>query len=77
MGFFAALASPIHVPDDGEIAAMGPLRLRTERTRLRNEVSFAFSEAACGGPNRDAFKDNCNRAIAAISARIATAKENN
>jgi hypothetical protein len=60
----------VSIPSDEEIAAMAPERLRLERIRLRNELSFAHSQERNGGPSREAFKIECNRALRAIAARV-------
>ena len=69
----APLMESIKIPTSSEIARMSLVVCERERTRLRNEVSFARGNALGGGPSADTIIDSCNEAITAINARLAEA----
>ncbi len=60
----------IVVPKIEEIATMSQVRCQYERTRLRNEVSFARGNALWGGPSGEPQIVAYNKAIAAINGRL-------
>jgi hypothetical protein len=61
----------IMVPKIDEIATMSRMRCQCERTRLRNEISFARGNALWGGPSsREQEVVVYKRAIAAINGRL-------
>jgi len=60
----------IKIPTSIEIAKMSLVVCERERTRLRNEVSFARGNALWGGPSPESIIDTCNEAIVAITARL-------
>jgi hypothetical protein len=60
----------IIVPTIDEIATMSWSRCRQERTRLRNELSFARGNALWGGPSGDQEIASYKRAIDAINKRL-------
>jgi hypothetical protein len=60
----------IVIPDCEEIATMSSPRLQRERLRLRNEVSFARSDALGGGPSADEMLRALRAALKAIEARL-------
>ncbi len=60
----------IMVPKIDEIATMSRMRCQCERTRLRNEISFARGNALWGGPSSEQEVVAYKRAIAAINGRL-------
>ncbi len=60
----------IIVPSIDEIATMSWGRCQQERTRLRNELSFARGNALWGGPSSDQQIATYKRALDAINARL-------
>jgi len=62
--------SDIIVPAIEEIATMSWSRCHQERTRLRNELSFARGNALWGGPSSDQEIATFKRAIDAINERL-------
>jgi hypothetical protein len=60
----------VTIPNAKEIAAMSIERLRQERIRLLNEVSFAQGEETIGGTPDVEMIDACKGAIAQITARL-------
>ena len=60
----------IIVPSIDEIAAMSQNRCLYERTRLRNELSFARGNALWGGPSGDREIVAFKKAIEAINQRL-------
>ncbi len=60
----------IMVPKIDEIATMSWMRCQCERTRLRNEISFARGNALWGGPSSEQEIVAYKRAIAAINGRL-------
>jgi hypothetical protein len=62
--------SDIIIPGINEIATMSWNRCHQERTRLRNELSFARGNALWGGPSSDQEIATFKRAIDAINERL-------
>jgi hypothetical protein len=60
----------VSIPTLEEIAAMSPARLKLERIKLKNEISFRRGDAALGGPAKQAEIDEFNRLIRAIEERL-------
>ena len=60
----------IIIPSIDEIVTMPRSRCLYERTRLRNEVSFARGNALWGGPSCDRQIASYKRAIDAINERL-------
>jgi hypothetical protein len=60
----------VSIPTMEEIAEMSPPRLKLERIKLKNEISFRLGDAARGGPARQAEVDEFNRLIKAIEERL-------
>ena len=63
----------LRIPTQSAIATMSLVVCQRERTRLRNEISFARGNAMWGGPvkeNEETIRA-CNEAIAAIESRLA------
>ena len=60
----------IIVPAMAEIATMSWSRCQHERTRLRNELSFARGNALWGGPSSDQQIAVYKNAIDAINDRL-------
>jgi len=60
----------ITVPAIDEIATMSWSRCHQERTRLRNELSFARGNALWGGPSGDLEIVRFKGAIDAINQRL-------
>jgi hypothetical protein len=61
----------IRVPAIAEIATMSWNRCLSERTRLRNELSFARGNALWGGPSGDLEIAAYKKAIDAANERLA------
>jgi hypothetical protein len=49
---------------------MSPARLKIERIKLKNEISFRRGDAARGGPAKQAEIDEFNKLIKAIEERL-------
>ncbi|MBF6567646.1 MAG: hypothetical protein IVW54_02070 [Candidatus Binataceae bacterium] len=60
----------IPIPSSEEIETMSWIRCNTERTRLRNEVSFARGNSMWGGPSNEAQIVAFNHAIEKIEHRM-------
>ena len=60
----------IVIPDCEDIATMSWPRLQRERLRLRNEISFARSEALGGGPSADDMLAALRAALKTIEGRL-------
>ena len=60
----------IVVPTFQQIAAMSFERCRQERTRLKNEISFARGNALWGGPSAEADIASYKHAIDMIEQRL-------
>ena len=60
----------VAIPTLEEIAEMAPARLKIERIKLKNEISFRRGDMARGGPGRQAEIDEFNRLIKAIEERV-------
>lgn len=60
----------IRIPTYPEIAAMSLVLCELERTRLRNEISFAQGNALWSGPSAGNIIDSCNETIRAINSRL-------
>jgi hypothetical protein len=60
----------VSIPTLEEIAEMSPRRLKLERIKLKNEISFRRGDAARCGPARQAEVDEFNRLIRAIEERL-------
>jgi hypothetical protein len=60
----------IVIPDCEEIATMSWPRLQRERLRLRNEISFARSDALGGGPSADEMLGALRAALKVIEGRL-------
>jgi hypothetical protein len=60
----------LSIPTLEEIAEMAPARLKIERVKLKNEISFRRGDAARGGPSKQGEIDNFNRLIKAIEERL-------
>jgi len=60
----------IVIPALHDIAAMPWPRLQRERLRLRNEISFARSDALGGGPSADEMLAALRAALKAIEGRL-------
>jgi hypothetical protein len=60
----------IVIPDCEEIATMSWPRLQRERLRLRNEISFARSDALGGGPSADEMLAALRGALKTIERRL-------
>ena len=60
----------VAIPTLEEIAKMAPARLKIERIKLKNEISFRRGDAARGGPARKDEIDEFNRLIKAIEERL-------
>jgi hypothetical protein len=60
----------IVIPDCEDIATMSWPRLQRERLRLRNEISFARSDALGGGPSADEMLAALRTALKAIEGRL-------
>jgi hypothetical protein len=58
------------IPTLEEIAEMSPARLKIERIKLKNEISFRRGDAARGGPAREDEIANLNKLIKAIEGRL-------
>jgi hypothetical protein len=65
----------LRIPDETELGAMTPAALRSLRTRLRNEIAFAWSQERCGGPRRDEMRTRWAEAIDSINHRLAALAE--
>jgi hypothetical protein len=60
----------IVIPDCEDIATMSWPRLQRERLRLRNEISFARSDALGGGPSADDMLAALRAALKTIEGRL-------
>jgi hypothetical protein len=60
----------IVIPDCEDIATMSWPRLQRERLRLRNEISFARSDALVGGPSADDMLAALRAALKTIEGRL-------
>ena len=60
----------VSIPTLDEIAQMAPPRLKLERIKLKNEISFRRGDAARRGPAKQAEIDEFNRLIKAIEERL-------
>jgi hypothetical protein len=60
----------IVIPSPEEIETMSWVRCNSERTRLRNEVSFARGNSMWGGPSNEAQIVAFNQAIERIEHRM-------
>jgi hypothetical protein len=60
----------IVIPDCEDIASMSWPRLQRERLRLRNEISFARSDALGGGPSADDMLAALRAALKTIEGRL-------
>jgi hypothetical protein len=58
------------IPTVEEIRAMARMRCRSERIRLKNEISFARGNALWGGPSSDETIAALKTAINAIDQRL-------
>lgn len=58
------------IPTMEEIAEMAPARLKLERIKLKNEISFRRGDAARGGPSKQAEIDAYNGLIKEIEQRL-------
>ena len=63
----------IKIPTPADIVRMSVVVCERERTRLRNEVSFARGNALWGGPSANEIIKSCNEAIAAVNERLSEA----
>jgi hypothetical protein len=57
-------------PSLDEIAEMSEPRLRIERIKLKNEISFRRGDMARSGPSRQAEIDQFNKIITTIEERL-------
>jgi len=60
----------IKIPMFAEIDQMSRARCESDRTRLRNEISFARGNAMWGGPSCEAFIGELRDALDAIDRRL-------
>jgi len=60
----------ISIPMTEEINRMSRARCQCERTRLRNEISFARGNAMWGGPSYDGLIAALRDAVEAIDRRL-------
>ena len=65
----------IRIPNHSDIATMSLSVCELERTRLRNEISFARGDASLGGPSGEEIIVACNEAVKVINERMSELRE--